>query len=371
MEEVMGVINLSNDRDQLNELTFHRSSASVPFGGRYRLIDFTLSNMVNSGIRDVSVFISNKYRSLMDHLGTGAEWDLDRKRGGLFILPPSFEHTSSPFKGDLQHFQDHIDFFYRGQQKYVILTGGNLVANMDFRPAFEYHQVSGADITVIYKKLDPDLDDDQSYRKMEIDEHRRIITIENESNRLKSNKSSLEIYIIEKQLLLDMIHTNTENGKYDFLQHCIIDNLHQLKIFGFEHKGYAVKIDSIESYYRHNLKLLSESHWHNLFSEPGPIYTKTKDEPPAKYLDGAEVSNSIVANGCLIEGKVENSILFRGVKVHKGAIIKNSIIMQKSEIGENTIIENVILDKEVFISPERKLIGTKDKPLVLGKKSMI
>ncbi|MFV9509697.1 glucose-1-phosphate adenylyltransferase subunit GlgD [Tepidibacillus sp. LV47] len=371
MEDVLGVINLSNDRHELNELTFHRSSASVPFGGRYRLIDFTLSNMVNSRIRDVAVFALNNYRSLMDHLGTGAEWDLNRKRGGLFFLPPFLEYSSVHLKGDLHHFFDHIDFFYRGQQKYVLISSGNLVANMDFRPVFEFHKMTGADITVIYKELNPELDNEKSYKKIKMNENGRIVEMDHELNQLQSNKGSLEIYILEKQLLLDLIQTNIENGKYDFLKHCIIDHLDQLKTVGFKYTGYAVKIDSLQSYYHHSIKLLSENLWQKLFVKPGLIYSKGKDDPPAKYFAGSEVSNSIIANGCLIEGKVENSILFRGVKVHKGAVIKNSIIMPKSEIGKNTVIENAILDKEVFVSPGRTLIGTKDQPLVLEKKSMI
>ena len=369
MEDIMGVINLSNDRDELKELTLHRSKASVPFGGRYRLIDFMLSSMVNSGIKDVSVFTYNKYRSLMDHLGTGNEWDLDRKSGGLFILPPYFEESSLQFKGDLQHFHDHIDFFHRGQQKYVLIASGNLVANIDFRPAFEFHKQSGADITLVYKRIEGFDASCSEYTGIEVDVQNRIHKM-SKDNDIQADTVSLDIYIVEKQRLLEMIQENTTNGKYDFLD-SLIEKLDQMKVMGYEFQGNATKIDSISTYYIENMRLLSDDEQFQLFHNPAPIYTKVKDEPPAKYFESAEVSNSMIANGCLIEGKVENSILFRGVKVHKGAIIRNSIIMQKTEIGENSVIENAILDKEVFVSPDRILSQESEIPIVVTKKSTI
>jgi len=372
MEDVMAVINLSSDNlDDLQELTLHRLSASVPFGGRYRIIDFTLSNLVNSGIHDVSVFIKNKYRSLMDHLGTGSDWDLDRKRGGLFILPPLNEHYSILGQGDLYHFYEHIDFFYRGEQEYVIITGGNLVANMDLRTAFHFHKNSGAAITIIYKKVDPTVEVHHSYSSIEMNEKGQITSIKKPNKEQSAYLGLLDIYIMSKKKLLELIQSNIEKKNYDFLQNCVLDQLQESCVVGYEYKGYAVKIDSISNYYHQSMSLLKKSNWRTLYNEPGIIYTKVKDEPPVKYLDGSDVSNSIIANGCLIEGKVENSILFRGVHIHKGAEIKDSVIMQKSVIQENSIIANSILDKEVFVSPNRKLIGEVGRPAVLSKKSMI
>ncbi|WCK52696.1 glucose-1-phosphate adenylyltransferase subunit GlgD [Aneurinibacillus sp. Ricciae_BoGa-3] len=370
MDQVMGVINLGNEFNTLNELTKNRCCASIPFGGRYRLIDFVLSNMVNSGIQDVAVFALENYRSLMDHLGTGKEWDLARKRGGLFILPPALDIADGGFKGDLQNFVSHLDYFHRGSQKYVLITGSNILCNIDYRQPFLFHQNVGADITVLYKQVQSQVGYTKC-RQMEVRDDGWIESIEECPGTKDTGSVSMEMYIIEKSLLIDIIQSCVSRGKYEFVTDGIIKNLPKLKVYGYEHLGYTAAVHTVRDYYVNSMNLLKPEVWKDLFFQRSLIYTKVKDEPPAKYAASSKVENSLVANGCVIEGTVENSILFRGVTVKKGAYIKDSIVMQHSVIKENARLENVIIDKDVSLTGGRTLFGDTDTPLVIPKRKVM
>lgn len=371
MHDVMGVINLSNEKDSLNELTYYRNHASVPFGSKYRLIDFPLSNMVNSGIQDIAILTKNKYRSLMDHLGTGRDWDLDRKRGGLFILPPYFPYSNQNVKGDLHNFHQHLDFFVRGHQKYVLITSGHIISNMDFRPAFQFHQKTGADITVIYKEINSEAMLHSNWNRLNILESGRVIGIEEIMSPVKTANVSIEMYIMEKALLLEMIEQCINSGKCQLVEDGMMKNLNQLKVYAFPYREFAANIDSIASYYQHSMELLNPKVWNSLFNPPRFIYTKIKNDPPTKYTADSNIRHSIIANGCIIEGKVENSILFRGVKVQKGAYVKNSIIMQKSEVGENALVEYAIIDKKSTVTSGKMIKGEEGSPFIVSKRMRI
>ncbi len=369
MKHVMGVINLVNEPDGLEELTYHRCVASVPFGGRYRLIDFALSNMVNSGIDNVAVFTQHKYRSLMDHLGSGKEWDLDRKRGGLFVLPAVLDEPSGMSRGDLYQFYCHRDYFYRGKEKFVIISRSHMVCNINFADAVRCHEDMKADITVIYK--DAAEEDPAKFRRLAVKEDGRITVMEDHTGRLRTNHVSMEMYIMSKALLLDMVESCLAQGYDHFVRDGIMKNIDKLNVYGYKFEGHASIVNSIQSYYKHSMELLNPNIWRELFFQKDLIFTKVKDEPPAKYLDSAIVKNALIANGCTIEGKVENSILFRGVKIRKGAYVKNSIILQNCEIEENVIVENTILDKDVFISRGRVLTGDNAAPFIAAKTKVI
>ncbi len=372
MKNVMGIINVSRRDELLRELTSLRCIASVPFGGRYRLIDFVLSSMVNSGIYNVGVFTLNKYRSLMDHLGFGKEWDLNRKRDGLFILPPPINYPFGYYRGDMQNFYCHIDYFHRSKQEYVVIAGSNIVCNIDFNEAFAIHQETRADITVFYQEITSEEEEEFAQsRRIVVDEDGRVTDIEDKTGRIKSNKVFIEMFIMKKTLFIDIIEESNKMEYSNLIRDGLIRNLNRLNIFAFHYSGYLAIINSVNNFFKHNMDLLKKEVWQELFFKPGLIYTKVKDEPPAKYMDQASVVNSLVANGCIIEGRVENSILSRGVKVHPGAIIKNSIVMQRNEVGKNARIENAILDKEVYVSEGKELIGEKNQPLLIGKKSVI
>ena len=372
MHNVIGLINLHENEEFLKELTRHRLLAALPFAGRYRLIDFTLSNMVNSGIQNVGILVPHKYRSLMDHLRSGKEWDLARKRDGLFILPPDHAHgTAGLYKGDMEHFYNHLDYIKRSTQQYVLITSSKMVCNMNFRAALQFHIDQEADVTIIYK---PGASCSAEFpRPTSVTcQNGRITDMEvNPGDAVAGADISMEMYIMTKSRLINIVEGCISRGECDFVKDGIIKNIGRLKICGFAHHNYVGKVNSIQSYYRHSMELLKPESWRQLFDKKNPIYTKVKDEAPANYRDDAEVRNSLIANGCIIEGRVENSIIFRGVKIHKGACIKDSIIMQKCEIGADTTLESVICDKDVTISEGRKLKGERNYLLVIEKGMVI
>lgn len=331
---MLGLIDATTCFGDLKELTMMRSVAAVPFGGRYRLIDFALSNLVNSGVQSVAIFPKYQYRSLMDHLGSGKDWDLNRKRDGLFFFPPPFNSQNDHLASVLHYFKHHKDYFHRSTQEYAVIVQSNTVCNLDFNVVLNRHIETNADITEICQ-----------------------------------NGESLGMYILKKTLLLELLDSERDDSHYTLYD--VINHFPQkLTCHTYEYDGYAAIINSINDYYRHSLELLQPKIMEHLFSRENPIYTKVKDEPPTRYSKDAIVRNAQIANGCIIEGHVENSIIFRGVKIAKGAVVKNSIIMQKSQIGEGAMLEHVILDKDVTIDNHVRLNGYAESPIVIPKGSV-
>ncbi|WP_409303137.1 glucose-1-phosphate adenylyltransferase subunit GlgD [Peribacillus sp. SCS-155] len=368
MEKVLGVINLINERSFLRELTQNRCLASVPFAGRYRLIDFTLSNFVNANITKVAVFTKDKYRSVMDHLNSGKEWDLDRRNGGLFILPPI--HPDEAIKGDVQQFYDHLEFFERSPHETVIITPGHHVCKIDFDDVVEQHRNSGADITVVVKDYVGGSVEKPIYHTCILESDNEISDIDLYTVPREGDSVCLEMYVVNKERLINLIKMCIENNEYDFLKDAVKANLHRLQVNGYNFTGEMPFIHSVESYHVSNMAFLDPEVVRSFFYDGWDIFTKVKHEAPAKYAQTSNVINSLIANGCEIEGIVENSVIFRGVKIHPGAVIKNSIIMQKSDIGEGAYIENVIMDKQVQVGKEKVIVGG-SQPKVIKKAEVI
>ncbi|MCL6603275.1 MAG: glucose-1-phosphate adenylyltransferase subunit GlgD [Paenibacillus sp.] len=367
MKQLMGVINLDHELDNLNELTYFRSGAAVPFASRYRLIDFVLSNMMRADLESVGLFVRRKYRSLMDHLGDGKSWDMNRKHGGLFILPPDWNDPTDTSLGDLQHFHNNLDFFKRASAKYIVFSGTQHISTVDIEDMYRFHMEKGSDVTVVYKKIDQLQPEHELCQRVEVDEDNNVTSIHHE----KDHKNLyLDMFIMEKALFLEKVKYSIAHGESYFFRDVIQKNRHNLKISGYEYKGYHAVINSLESYYKNSLELLEPDNYSGLFKDY-PVQTKIKYEAPTRYLESAEVSNSLIANGCIIAGKVENSVIFRGVQVRKGARITNSVIMQKCIIDENAVIENVIMDKDVHLSKDRILVGDHKRPFVIAKSSKI
>ena len=371
MQNVMGIINLNDGQEFLPELTKGRPLAAIPFGGRYRMIDFILSNMVNSGMQNVGILVQDKYRALMDHLRSGKEWDLARKRDGLFILPPGKSHYSGDnYRGNVEMFYNNLDYIESSRQQYVLIAGSHIICNLSYRKAFKFHQDVGADMTLLYKEHNED-EELRRYGIVDCQGNGRITDIAVNPSRPLSRKVSLEMYIMKKDLLVDLIKDCQARGGQDFIKDIVIKNISTLKMYGYPYKGYVARVECVKSYYKHNMELLKPEKWEELFFKSGLVYTKVKDEAPVKYKENARVANAMIGNGCIIEGRVENSILFRGVTVHKGAYIKDSIVMQKCDIAENAVIDNVICDKNVRITNGKWLKGETNYPLVIEKGSVI
>lgn len=364
-KKCMGIINLDENEDRIKQLTRDRPLASIPLAGRYRIIDFILSSMTNAGIENVGIFTRMQSRSLMDHLGNGRPWDLDRKIGGLRV----FNFTGlEPSIDDIYIFANNIDYLYRCSQEYVIFASSYMICNIDFREAMEYHTDSGNDITVIYKRVD---DADGHYLLAEtlgIDRHGRVVSVGRNIGDSKDASICMEMYIMKRDLLIDIIRGCITTGKFRKVKNAIYNSLEEYRVGAFEYKGYLRCINSLESYYKTSMELLDHNIYRLLFLSNRPIFTKTGDEVPARYLKGSSVKNSIIGNGSLIEGSVENSIIFRKVHVGKGAAIKNSIILQGSIIGEGSKLTNIITDKYTEIAPDKELKGDEEIPLVVEKR---
>ncbi|MCH5261018.1 MAG: glucose-1-phosphate adenylyltransferase subunit GlgD, partial [Lachnospiraceae bacterium] len=351
----LGIIFPNNYDEFIPELVSVRMMASIPFASRYRLIDFTLSGMVNCGINNISIVANKNYLSLMDHLGSGREWDLVRKNGGLHLIPPFAEKDAKAYSGRVDALYNLRGFLKRQKEKYVILSASNVVANFDYSAMIENHAASGADITVAYRPQEipegykNEQDDSKGfYYTFRID-NGRITKIFVNSKDDGIQDVSLSIFVIERELLIKLVEEAAKLGQRYFERDVLLPQLDKLNIQAYKYDGYIAYITSMKSYFDENMKLLDERNLDALF-EPAPVYTKVRDDNPTAYLKGSRASNVMVADGCLIEGEIENSILFRGVKVGKGAKVKNCILMQDTVIEPGVDVEYAITDKQVTIT---------------------
>ncbi len=366
---VLGIIFPNSYDNQISALCNERLMASIPFASRYRMVDFLLSSMVNCGIDNISIIVRKNYRSLMRHLGTGREWDLTRKNGGLNIVPPFAEKTVKVYNGRVEALASIVDFLKTQREKYVVIADSNIVANYNFNAMLDAHIASGADVSIAYKveeiptsfmNLQPNMSKDLYYTLQLEDD--RVVDIHTNSKEDGEQNLSMNIYMIERELLIEQIQNAYARGHVYFERDVLAPQLNKLKVYGYKYEGYTARISDMESYYRENMKLLDDENLDALF-EPSPIYTKIRDDNPTRYIGNSKVKNTMVADGCVIEGEVENCILFRGVKIGKGAVVKNSIIMQDTTIRDNAQIDYVITDKEVTVSEGRSLKGNSSFPV--------
>ncbi|MDO5724819.1 MAG: glucose-1-phosphate adenylyltransferase subunit GlgD [Tissierellia bacterium] len=367
MDNCIGVINNTNLERNFGQLCKSRSLYMLPFGSRYRLVDFLISNMVNNNINTVAIYTGEKIRSTMDHLGSGRPWDLNSRFQGLFLYPPITAPPIVSKLGDIADFYSTRNFYENSSSDNVFITASNTLAKVNLQEAYDYFQQTDADITLIYKEQNDELGQFINSDKLHIDDDGNLINIGlNLGTELKFNMY-LNMLFIKKSVLLKLINETVEKGNVPGLKNAIIKNKDRFKINTFEHKGYLANIIDIDSYYRANLDLLDRDIFKELFIDTGRVMTKTKDEPSTTYRDFPTVKNSLIANGCIIEGEVENSIIFRGVKIGKNATVKNSIVMQKSTIEDSSVVVNSILDKYTLIERGATIVGAYAQPYVLGK----
>ena len=364
----VGVI-FSNIHDEnVPELSRQRTMGSIPFGGRYRLIDFALSNMVNSGITTVGVITKNNYQSLMDHLGSGKDWDLARKDGGLILLPPYNDEYESLYHNRLEALKGIIGFLNKRTEDYVVLSDCDGICKIDFSDVIAYHEEKQADITLVYHN--EKVVKSPYYACLDTDENGRLTDFQINPNIDGFANVYINIMVLNRQYLISIINNAIVHGANSFGRDILAKNVDCLKLYGYELKDYYAGIDSLQTYYAHNLEMLDQQVRNQLFGARD-IYTKVKDSAPSKYSETAVVKNSLISDGCVIEGTVENSILFRGVKVEKGAVVKNSIIMQDNVIGKEAQLNAVITDKNVVIRDRRTLSGCAEYPFFIPKGAMV
>lgn len=366
-QNVLGLVFASIHDEVIFDLTKNRTMGSVPFGGRYRLIDFPLSNFVNSGISQVGVITKSNYGSLLDHVGSGREWDLARKKGGLHLLPP-YSHTSSTvYHGKLDALGNIWSFVEHASAEYVVLTDCDVVTNIDYRPAVEAHIESGADITAIYAKGYYDQEAEASATIFGIGGDGFVNDVMINPPMTGNCNLGLNMYVMSKDFLRRIVKESMSRNRFSLRRDILLDRTNSYKILAYEHKSFFAKIDSLASYFTANLALLDTAQRDAIFAKNAPILTKTKDKAPVHFGLESHIKNSLIADGCVIEGKVENCVIFRGVKIGKGSVIRDSIITQDTVIGERCSIRNVITDKNVVIADERQLTGSVGYPLFIGK----
>lgn len=368
----LGIIFPNSYDPLIPELVNVRLMASIPFASRYRLIDFMLSSMSHCDIDNVSVMVNNNYHSLMDHLDSGREWDLVRKNGGLHIFPPFAEKTSKPYTGRVGALASILNFLRDQKEKYVVMTDTNMVVNFDFNAMIRAHIESGADVTIAYNEqelpeglIKTPSNDKIFYYTFDID-NGRVTKIYVNPKESGVQNFSMNIFLVERELLIDLIDTAYVHGQEFFERDVLLPQLSRLNVQAYKYDGYVARICDIKSYFNENMKLLDDYNLDALFSGP-PIYTKIRDDNPTRYIEGAKVQNVMAADGCIIEGDVENSILFRGVKVEKGATVKNCILMQGTEIQAGADVEYLITDKNVTVSSGKEVKGSDTFPVYIGK----
>ena len=355
------------------EMVSERLMASIPFAGRYRLCDFLISSMVHSGIDNISLIVKKNYHSLMDHLGSGQEFDLARKNGGINIVPPYAQKQIKVYEGRVEAIESLKGYLRKCTQKYVIMADANYVFNFVFRELIEAHKNTGADITAMYRKqevpkvfLRPNGNNDEMYYTFDIDDGRIKKIYINDRDMGKVN-FGMNIYIMEKEKLIRIVDDAFVHGYSYFTRDLMATNTDSLNIQAYEYTGYASQITDMKSYFEENMKLLDEDNRAALFKSGNSIYTKIRDDNPTRYINGSKAKNVMVADGCVIEGTVENSILSRGVKIGKNAKVKNCILLQDTVIEDGANLEYVITDKNVRVSRNRSLTGNDSFQVYVAK----
>jgi len=369
--KAVGIIFSNIHDNNVPELVRIRTLGSIPFGGRYRLIDFPLSNMVNSGIDTVGIITKSNYQSLIDHVGSGKDWDLARKDGGVIILPPFGDNSSKNlYTSRLEALKGITNFLFRADEDYVVMTDCDSVSRINYNDVIEAHIRNRADITLVYKKCMPDHGAEESAITFDMVDN-RIVGI-NQVAEVSDEKANvfINVFVLKKSLLQNIVMDAISHNKKHFMADVVAGNLKGMKIMGYEHTGFYAGITSLQAFYDSNLALLDENNRHEIFGDRS-VFTKIRDSAPTKYGHNAKVVNSMIADGCVIEGEVENSIIFRNVKVARGTKVKNSIIMQNTVLGENCSLNCIIADKNVTITDKKVLSGSENHPFYVGKGIMI
>ena len=367
----IGIIFPNSYDNLVPELAGDRLMASIPFAGRYRIIDFLLSSLANCGISNISIVVRENYHSLMDHLGSGRAWDLLRKNGGLSIFPPYAEKNMKVYSGRVEALESILPYLKSKKEKYVIMMDANIAVDFDFNAMLAEHIESGADVTVAYTEQEIPAEliragsHGDMYYTLKLDDG-RVRRIFMNSEMCGKQNLSMNIYIMDREALIDKIHAAFVRGSFCFERDILAPRLEKYNIRGYKYDGYYARICGLKSYFDENMKLLDDENLDALFTG-GQIYTKIRDDNPTRYINGCKTKNNLVADGCVIEGDVENCVLFRGVKIAKGAKIRNSVLMQDTVVNAGARLDYVVTDKNVTIEVGQELKGTDTQPFYVAK----
>ena len=368
MSKAFGIINFAGNDVQVNGMLDYRPIGAFSFLGRYRVIDFPISNMSNSGIDVMQVYVRRKPRSLVEHLGTGRHYNINSKRGKLNILFAETIEENNVYNTDIAAYIENFDCFDEIDSEYVVLAPSYMIYTADYNTFLQSHIESGADITLMYfDNSDDSTNCDYDGVYLKTDEDDKVLDMCYSEGKHRSNKKSMDAYIMKTTLLIDFIETAIAHNKKHFFFDVIVPNFDRLVIQGYEYKGYVGCITSLEAYYNVNMDMLKPDVYKELFLGNRRIYTKSADGAPAKYGPNAKVSNSLISSGCEIDGEVENSVIFRGSQIAEGAVIKNSVVMAEGFIAPQAEINHTILDRHVKVYSNAHLSGSSNHPVFIPK----
>ena len=365
----IGIVLAGGNSKRMRELSNKRAIAAMPIAGSYRSIDFALSNMSNSHVQSVAVFTQYNSRSLNEHLNSSKWWDFGRKQGGLFVFTPTITAQSNDwYRGTADALYQNLTFLKNSHEPYVVIAAGDGIYKLDYGKVLEYHIEKKADITVVCKDMPAGVDVTR-FGMVKTNEDGRIVEFEEKPMVASSNTISCGIYIVRRRQLIELIERCAAEDRYDFVNDILVGYKNLKRIYAYKMDTYWSNIASVESYYQTNMDFLKPEVRNYFFREYPEIYTKVGDLPPAKYNPGSDVRNSLVSSGSIINGKVENSILFRQAYIGNNCVIKNSIILNDVYIGDNTVIENCIVESRDTIRANTTYIGTPDNIRIVIEKN--
>ena len=368
MTNVLGILFANTHEGSVPELASKRTMASIPFGGRFRMVDFPLSGMSNSGMSKIGIITRANYQSLLDHIGSARPWDLSRTDGGLTLLAPFGRNTDTGlFRGKLEALYSCISFIRHTDCEYTVLTDCDLVINPDFHHLVDAHIESGADITAVCHTDEYTEEETKDASCFKLGENGRVEAVAINRAMAGRRTMDLNIYVMKTSLLISLVEDLVSLGKYSFSRDVLQEKAGELDIRAYEFDGFYRRICDLDSYYKANMALLDHENLAKLVKSERPVYTKDRADAPARYGFNCSVKNSLIANGCIIEGVVENSILFRGVKVGKGTIVKNAILMQDTVVGKDCCLLNVITNKNVTVNDGQTVTSAESCPLYISK----
>ncbi len=366
----IGIILAGGNSSRMEELSAKRAVAAMPVAGCYRAIDFALSNMSNSHIQRVAVYTQYNSRSLNEHLNSSKWWDFGRKQGGMYIFTPTITTTNSYwYKGTADALYQNINFLKDAHEPYVVIASGDGIYKLDYNKVLEDHISKGADITIVTKDLSPDEDDISRFGVVRLGDNNRVEDFEEKPIVAETNTASIGVYVIRRRQLIELLEACAAEGRTDFVKDILVRYKNIKKINAFRLEGYWRNVGSVDSYYRTNMDFLKQDVRDYFFRQQPGVYTKVEDLPPAKYNGEAVASNSLIASGCIINGTVENSILFKKVYVGNNCVIKNSIILNDVHIGDNCYLENCIIESRDTIRANTVHTGEAGKPKIIVEKS--
>lgn len=362
----IGIILAGGNNNRIGRLSDKRAIAALPVAGSYRAIDFTLSNMSNSRVSKVAVLPQFNARSLNEHLSSSKWWDFGRKQGGLYVFTPTVtKNNNSWYQGTADALYQNIDFLKKSHEPYVIIATGDGVYKMDYGKVLEAHIAKNADITVVYTTLKDTDDDLTRFGVLKLDENERITEFEEKPLVASSNNVSIGVYVIRRRHLIEILERCAREDRHDFVQDVLVRYRNVRKIYGYKLDTYWRNIATVDSYYKTNMDFLKKDVRDYFFKQYPDVYSKVEDLPPAKYNFGANVRNSLVSSGCIINGTVEDSVLFKKIYVGNNSVIKNSIILNNAYIGDNAYIENCIVESNSTIKANSRYVGENGTRIVV------